>query len=70
MTSPVGNGVLVWFEVPENDFDAVVERARKAGAEVVRDVEINPNAKQRELWFRDPDGYLVVVAGESPYRPR
>jgi catechol 2,3-dioxygenase-like lactoylglutathione lyase family enzyme len=65
---PYGNGMLVWFEV--TDFDGAVQRARSRGAEVVRDVEVNPNAKQREFWIRDPDGYLVVVAGESEYRPR
>ena len=40
------------------------------GAEVERDVHVNPNARQRELWLRDPDGYRVVVAGPSEYRPR
>lgn len=65
---PYGNGVLVWFEVA--DFEGTVRRARNWGAEVVRDIEVNPNAGQQELWMRDPDGYLVVVAGESKYRPR
>ncbi len=65
---PRGNGVLVWFEVA--DFDGAVERARAAGAPVVRDVVVNPNAKQREIWITDPDGYTVVLAGPSEYRPR
>jgi catechol 2,3-dioxygenase-like lactoylglutathione lyase family enzyme len=65
---PLGNGALLWFEVA--DFDGAVERARAHGAEVERDVHVNPNAKQKELWLRDPDGYLVVVAGPSEYRPR
>jgi catechol 2,3-dioxygenase-like lactoylglutathione lyase family enzyme len=65
---PLGNGALLWFELA--DLDAAVERARAHGAEVVTDVHVNPNAKQRELWLRDPDGYLVVLAGESEYRPR
>lgn len=26
---------------------------------------VNPNARQRECWMRDPDGYLVVIAGLS-----
>lgn len=63
-----GNGVLVWFEV--RDFDAAVGRARASGAPIVRDVATNPNARQQELWLRDPDGYLVVLAGPSAYRPR
>ena len=65
---PLGNGVLVWFEVA--DFDAAVAQVRATGAPVVRDVHVNPNAQQQELWLRDPDGYLVVLAGPSEYRPR
>ena len=65
---PLGNGVLVWFEVA--DFDAAVERARALEAPIERDVHTNPNALQQEIWLRDPDGYLVVVAGPSESRPR
>ena len=65
---PLGNGTLLWFEVA--DFEAAVARARDIGAEVERDVHVNPNAKQQEIWLRDPDRYSVVVAGPSEYRPR
>ena len=65
---PLGNGALLWFEVA--DFDAAAERAKAIGAVVQRDVEVNPNALQKEIWLRDPDGYLVVLAGPSEYRPR
>jgi catechol 2,3-dioxygenase-like lactoylglutathione lyase family enzyme len=65
---PLGNGTLIWFEV--SDFDAAVQRARAVNARVERDVHVNPNAKQQEIWLRDPDGYLVVLAGPSEYRPR
>jgi catechol 2,3-dioxygenase-like lactoylglutathione lyase family enzyme len=65
---PRGNGILLWFEV--SDFDAAVDRATAIEAEVERDVHVNPNAKQREIWLRDPDGYRVVLAGPSEYRPR
>lgn len=57
---PIGNGVLLWFEV--DDFDAAVERARQLEAEVVLDVHVNPNAGHRELWIKDLDGYTVVIA--------
>jgi predicted enzyme related to lactoylglutathione lyase len=57
---PAGNGVLLWFEL--DDFDAAVARTRATGAEIVTDVHVNPNAGHRELWLRDPDGYLVVLA--------
>jgi predicted enzyme related to lactoylglutathione lyase len=64
---PLGNGVLVWFEI--DDFDAAVERARGLGATVVREPHRNPNPAHREMWLRDPDGYLVVICSpdnESP----
>jgi catechol 2,3-dioxygenase-like lactoylglutathione lyase family enzyme len=65
---PLGNGVLLWFEVA--DFDATVERVRASDAQVVTEVHTNPNAHQQEIWLRDPEGYLVVLAGPSAYRPR
>lgn len=65
---PFGNGVLLWFEVA--DFQAAVEQVRATGASVVRDAHTNPNASQQEIWVHDPDGYLVVLAGPSEYRPR
>ncbi len=57
---PPGNGVMLWFAI--DDFDASVGRIRELGAELVHDVHENPNAGQREIWLRDPDGYLVVLA--------
>ena len=58
-----GNGVALWFEVA--DFEAAVRRIRAANAQLVSDVQVNPNAHHREIWIRDLDGYLVVLAG--PY---
>jgi catechol 2,3-dioxygenase-like lactoylglutathione lyase family enzyme len=57
---PVGNGVALWFETA--DFDAVVRRIQAVRAHIVTDVHVNPNAGHREIWIRDPDGYLVVLA--------
>ena len=57
---PVGNGVMLWFEV--DDFDHAVRRARDLAARVILDVHYNPNARHRELWIADPDGYTVVLA--------
>jgi hypothetical protein len=66
-SGPIGDGVLVWFgEV--SDFDAVLERADRLGAPVVRPVHRNPpegsgnGPSHREIWLRDLDGYTVVVA--------
>lgn len=58
--APVGHGVVLWFEV--NDFDAAVVRARALGATVVLEPHINPAPNHREIWLRDADGYVVVVA--------
>ena len=60
-----GNGVLVWFETDE--FDAVVARGGRLGAEVWRAPHRNPpdglgGPNHREIWLRDPDGYGIVVA--------
>jgi hypothetical protein len=63
---PPGHGVLLWFQV--DDFDSVVERARGLEAEIIEETHINPAPRHREIWLRDSDGYVVVVAspdGES-----
>ncbi len=59
--------MLIWFEL--DDFDAAVARARALGAEVLEEPHFNPAPSHREMWLRDPDGYVVVIAshdGESP----
>lgn len=58
--APIGHGVLLWFEV--DDFDAVVQRARSLHAQIIDEPHVNPNAGHREIWMRDPDGYVVVIA--------
>lgn len=58
-----GNGVAIWFETDR--FDAAADRIHDTDADVVEDVHVNPNAQHREIWLRDPDGYVVVVS--SPY---
>ena len=60
--APCGHGVLLWFEV--DDFDAAVESAGSLRAQVVEEPHVNPNAGHREIWLRDPDGYVVVIAGQ------
>jgi predicted enzyme related to lactoylglutathione lyase len=55
-----GNGVLLWFQV--EDFDADVERARASSTEILEGPKVNPNTHHREIWLRDPDGYVVVLA--------
>lgn len=58
---PYGNGVLLWFCTDE--FDAALNRAREMQAEILEGPFVNPNANHREIWVRDPDGYVVVIAG-------
>jgi catechol 2,3-dioxygenase-like lactoylglutathione lyase family enzyme len=65
---PYGNGVLLWFEV--EDFDDVHRRSLEMGVEIVLPRHQNPadgngGPNHWELWVKDPDGYVVVVA--SPY---
>ncbi|AXA90065.1 VOC family protein [Massilia sp. YMA4] len=60
---PVGNGALLWFWT--DDFDDAVERAASIEATVLEEPHENRNAQHREIWLRDPEGYVVVIAG--PY---
>jgi hypothetical protein len=55
-----GHGVLIWFEV--GDFDDAVARARRLRAAVIEEPHVNPAPQHREMWLRDPDGYVVVIA--------
>ncbi|HEY7247967.1 MAG TPA: VOC family protein [Xanthobacteraceae bacterium] len=64
--APPGHGVLLWFQV--DDFDSVVERARALRAEIVEEPHTNPRPQHREIWLRDSDGYVVVVAGPDGER--
>lgn len=57
---PLGNGVLLWFKV--SDFEGAVARARALNATILEEVHENPGANHLELWVRDPDGYVVVLA--------
>lgn len=58
--APVGHGVVIWFQV--DDFDTAVKRARRLGAEIVQGPHFNPAPRHMEIWLRDLDGYVVVVA--------
>jgi len=59
--APPGHGVVLWFQV--DNFDSVVERARGLHAEIIEEPHVNLGPQHREIWLRDPDGYVVVVAG-------
>lgn len=59
---PYGNGVVLWFQT--QNISAAFERAQAAKAEILESLHVNPNANHREFWTRDPNGYVVGVAGE------
>ncbi len=59
--APAGHGVLLWFQV--DDFDSVVARARALRSEIIEEPHVNPRPQHREMWLRDLDGYVVVIAG-------
>jgi catechol 2,3-dioxygenase-like lactoylglutathione lyase family enzyme len=58
---PTGNGVALWVQVLA--IDTAAARAKAVGATVQTDLHHNPNAHHEEIWLRDPDNYLVVLAG-------
>ena len=52
---------MLWFKSDRVEQD--YQRAVLAGAEVLEPIKINPNANHLEFWLREPNGYVVVVAG-------
>ena len=59
----IGNGVLLWFE--SKRFDEIVQKLQTHQIEILEGPKYNPNAHHREIWFKDLNGYTLVVA--SPY---
>ena len=57
-----GNGVVLWFH--GTDVAAAFRRAVAEGAEVLEALHVNPLANHLEFWLRDPEGYVLVVAGD------
>ena len=53
-------GVALWFQTDQ--FNATVERLSTLGLATGSDVRHNANAKHREVWLADPDGFVVVIA--------
>jgi catechol 2,3-dioxygenase-like lactoylglutathione lyase family enzyme len=58
--APVGHGTVLWFQV--EDFDSAMKRVDSLGAEVIEGPYVNPAPQHREIWVRDPDGFVVVLA--------
>jgi catechol 2,3-dioxygenase-like lactoylglutathione lyase family enzyme len=64
--APLGHGVVLWFQV--DDFDLAVAGARRLGAEIIEEPHFNPAPRHWEVWLRDPDGYVLVVASPDGER--
>jgi len=65
---PYGNGALLWFEV--DDFDAAMQRVAGLDPEIIMPRHRNPpkgagGPNHWEIWIRDPDGYVVVLASRD-----
>lgn len=52
---------MLWFQT--EDFDKAVIRVRNVGPRVLEVPKVNALANHLEVWLRDPDGYVVVIAG-------
>jgi catechol 2,3-dioxygenase-like lactoylglutathione lyase family enzyme len=59
---PYGNGVVLWFLAEQ--VEQAFATATSARAEVLEPISVNPNANHLEFWLRDPNGYVIVVAGQ------
>ncbi|EPG34475.1 VOC family protein [Acinetobacter colistiniresistens] len=59
----MGNGILLWFESAQ--FDEIVQNLQTHQVEILEGPKYNPNAHHREIWFKDLNGYTLVVA--NPY---
>lgn len=57
----VGHGMLLWFQV--EDFPMTLQRIELLDAEILKPGAPNPNSGLTEIWLRDPDGYVIVIAG-------
>jgi catechol 2,3-dioxygenase-like lactoylglutathione lyase family enzyme len=64
--APPGHGVVLWFQV--DDFDLAVERARRLWAKIIEEPQFRPAPEHWEVWLRDPDGYVLVVASPGGER--
>ncbi len=60
--TPVGHGVVLWFEV--DDFEDTVSRARELNAIFLEEPSKNPFALHHEFWIKDLDGYVVGIASK------
>jgi len=58
-----GHGVILWFQLA--DFDLALARVSALGTEVIEGPLVNRAPMHREIWLRDSDGYVVVIASRD-----
>lgn len=46
-----------------SDLDDAVRRARSLLAKFVEEPHVNPQTQYKAIWIRDPDGFVIVLAG-------
>lgn len=57
-----GNGLLLFFRVPADDFAPALARARGLVAALAEEPHLNPGTRTQEFSLRDPDGYYVTIS--------
>ena len=61
----VGNGVVIWFR--SDEFETLVENARKLGVTFREEPVWNPQAHHHECVIEDPDGYQVALCSPQDF---
>jgi hypothetical protein len=51
---------VLWFQT--NLFDEALHRTQTQETEILEVPQVNSNANHREIWLRDRDGYVVILA--------
>ena len=59
----VGNGLILYFRVGDNNLDRIWQTAQQLeGATVEETPNLNPNSGKREFAIRDLDGYYLLIS--------
>lgn len=58
-----GDGIVIWFRT--DDFEETVTRIEDVKPEIVKESFVSLYSKRREIWFKDLDGYMIVICSIS-----
>lgn len=56
----IGNGIILYFRT--ENLLKVRQNARGVNAEILEDIELNPNSNKQEFSIKDIDGYYITIA--------